>query len=201
MLLRDTAELYKGLSNIPISLIAFFFGLKLMKRTSAHTEGCRVFMLSAGASVMGVILHCFRIKSPVFEILWIILYILLFEDARLFTELILKTAGEDKPFCGFKSLIPEIVLLLASAIWVLFDPEGDIIPLTVFAFICIIRIAAGFIKNRTLPRPVLIMLCVLLAAILALALKNILPGAIVICHFLLAAVLYLLYCIAAAAEG
>lgn len=196
IVLNTPEEMWKGLSNIPIALLALICAVLLLCRKGVKNEWIAVCFLGTFCSIMGITVHTFLIDKPLIQFLWMFLYILLFELTRIFSHrLVCFIANNDE-----KEKIPVIIIeavLYAAAAVLLFVWNGkDIFMLVVFAFLEILRIVVCLIKHPKAPLSVKLLLADMALSMVFLALEDFIPYAVVFCHLLIAAALFIYYVIA-----
>jgi len=183
--MSDFEELWKGLSDLPITLLAIVFGCLLLRRQARAWSG--MFFLTAVSALFGATVHGIAIPQFCLSVLWCGLYMLLFELIRRFALLITdcitgKREREQRPV-----LVLEAGLYLAAVLCLFLWKSADIYMLVLFAALLVVRIAFCLIRHPGAPRRVKILMLTLLAALLFQGLKTVIPYGVVLGHVTIAA--------------
>lgn len=199
MTLNTTPEILKGVTDLPIAALALIFGLLLAKKDVG--KGWRnLFFLIAVAGVLGAFAHIFDYSPLIYEILWTILYILLFELIRRFAGLMVcYIIGEDRGEMPLVFIL-EGVIFAVTVLCLFLAPFNEIYIFVVFATIMFLRLIVCLVRCQRRPRLAVILIVSLSAPLAAQILEDVLPYAIVIEHILIAAVMFLAYRIGAEAK-
>ena len=186
-------EMLKGLSDVPIALISFVFGLLLLKKKK---EWSSLFLLIAVSAVLGAVVHTFDFPRAWNRAIWIVLYIFLYELIRRFAHLMVcyvsgKTDKERTPV-----YILEAVLYAVTLIFMFCVDINDIYVFVVFAAVMLVRVACAFVRFRPVPFKAGLLMAVLIFPLALQALEAVIPYAVLIEHMILAAALFIAYLMA-----
>ena len=189
--MNPIAEVMKGVTDIPIALLAFWIGILLLKKEKKEWGG--VFLLVAVSGLMGTAVHVFSLPDICRKLLWVVLYVLLFEDIRRFTKLMIayiSGSGEKERRVVWHV---EGILYVCAVIVLLVRGRGDIYLLVVFMAAMFWRIIVCLGRSGFSPAKATGLMAMLFVPILLQALDQIIPCAVVIEHIVLAAALFVAY--------
>lgn len=180
-----------GLSDLPLCLAAGVFGFLAAKQKNKRLAV--LFFLITVSAILGTLAHLYFYKPPAKIIVWTVLYPLLYESIRLFYVLYVNACKGTPVLKPYIIYIIESACCLTSLILLYCGSRYDIFMLALFGFICLLLIAASFIKLKKLPKSaaLLIALCVLCAVMQMLG--RFLMYNAVIEHALLLAALVIAY--------
>ena len=190
------AEMMKGLSDLPVFLITLILGLVLLKEKKA---AYRLFLTVAVAALLGNVVHSYQIEKTTEKILWVILYVLMYECVRLFA---IFTAGHLRkpetlnPVETKVIVLSEVVFCLGSIILELIDSPADIYLYVVFAAAVATFLFIETRKQREEAKKMYILMLILIAAIALQALKGISEYLVTAAHIVLCIGIVYLYLIA-----
>lgn len=193
----ETEELWKGLTDLPIALLAFvFYGLFFRYKNERGAAWRLVFLLLGIAGTLGASVHIFVMNRIVWDILWIILYVFLYETVRRFLALMAGivtlgrhlNAGETRFI-----LILEAVLFLGSAVLVVLDGMADIYLFVFFSLLAIAPVVWGSFTGAGTNRTVKTLVILLTLAAVSQIVKELIPYGVVIGHTLILASLTFVY--------
>lgn len=190
MHLNTLDEMLKGLTNIPILLISALCGVILLRKKAAHRS--KLFFMISFAALLGTVLHTFVIDKIPFVILWSLLYALLYEVARTFSNMILSV--EKGIFLRESKAVFAIegVMFIASVVLCSIDNYLDIYVFAAFAIALMINLICRIVRSHDFAGK-MIPLCIMLVAVLTVqALKDTIPHGVVIVHILIALTLFVL---------
>ena len=183
--MNPIAEAMKGFTDLPIALLALLFGILQMRKEKK--EWGTLFLLIAVSGLMGAAVHIFALPRRALQLLWLVLYVLLFEDIRRFAMLMIAyISGID----GKERRIVWIAegSLYAGAAVLLFAREGwDIYLLVVFMAFMFCRIVACLVRRGFSPAKATGLMAMLLVPILLQALAAVVSFAVVVEHIVVAA--------------
>ncbi len=192
--MNEIHEALKGFTDMPIALICILFGV-LSGRIRAKKYASLYFCI-APAAVLGAVVHIFRMPPTARDIVWVVLYPLLYESVRRFTMLFTAyITGREKPESRVV-LLTEAVLCLLSIGLMLFLHRYDMLVFLGFGALCVIRIAAAVIASRRLPWKAGIMLAGVPIPLLLQAFSERIPYAVVYEHIAITALLFVVYLMA-----
>ena len=198
-------ELLKGLSDIPLAVLAVVFCVILFKNRAVRKGWPVMFIFLAVSAVMGTALHCFSIAEPRNSRLWAILLALMFESVRQFSFLMV--SNMEPAFCSEKRSVQSAeAIILIIAVWLEFSSSRK----GIFAFVAfsMLMLARIFIRMIKFPHSskINVIFILLFSGALLQSFRDVIPGAVVIAHLLVAAALFFIFRLAAeeeypAAEG
>ena len=189
MKLETAEELWKGFTDVPIALLAVLFGL-LLRRKKGWRE---MFFLLAVTALLGTAVHVLVIPEPLHSVLWSVEFALLFALIALFAHR-MEVYLTQKPVKEPKDVLFSGLALWVCAVILRFTyPNLDIYMLVPFAVGLMIRMILCFARQEKKPRLMKLLLPVLLAALAAQALKDVIPYGVVLVHAFIAAALFLVY--------
>ena len=184
-------ESVKGFTDLPIALVAAVFGILTLKKSNKNWG--IFFLLIAVAGLLGAIAHIISFSQTCKNIIWTVLYILLFECIRraslLFANYIKQKGEKEKPFL----FSAEAVCYLAALCLMFFVGDYDIYILCVFAAISLARTAIPFFRVKTLPRFSVAFVGLLVPPVLFQIFSKAIPYAVVYEHIFILAELFLAY--------
>lgn len=193
-MLTSGYELWKGLTDLPLALLAAVFGVLLYRKKSLAWS--KFFFLAAIAGIGGITVHCLALPRRTVCALWIFLYVILYEVIRRMAFLLVEAIGKTKETSLFLP-VSEGILYVITVIGLYTFPFNEIYVLVVFIGLVLIRVAVCAVRHLPLTKNVRLLLCLLPASALCQALSGILPYAVVWEHLLLGAALYAAYRIGA----
>jgi len=172
-------ELYKGISDLPIFLLAVFFAFQ--KVTYGEKTWSTFFFKLAASSLLGSIVHIFSFPSSTKKILWTILYVLLYETLRSLIIALTEYLTHEDVSKSKVILITEAVLFLVNIKLLFMGSTYDIYLFVIFGIFSLMQILKPALKAGCNKKLVFFFsFCVL--AILFQALKTFLPGGVVFSH-------------------
>ena len=179
--MNEFSEAIKGLTDIPIALLSFV--LFLLIRKKGKKQWSRIFLFVAVAGFLGAIVHTFRVSVWQMRLLWIVLYVFLFELVRRFalaaTSYISgKSSGEKKLVYGMEAA----AYLISVTVLFLF-PGYDIYAFVVFAAILFVRVLVCLIKTKNAPKDMWALILFLVLPIALQALADFIPYAVYLILF------------------
>ena len=191
--MAELYEMLKGLSDIPIALISFVFGLLLWKK---RKEWSLLFLLIAVSAVLGAVVHTFDFPRAWNRVIWIVLYIFLYELIRRFAHLMVcyvsgKAERERTPV-----YILEAVLYAVTLVFMFCVDINDIYVFVVFAAVMLVRVACASVRFRPVPFKAGLLMAVLIFPLALQALEAVIPYAVLIEHIILAASLCIAFVMA-----
>lgn len=194
--LDSAAELAKGLSDVPIALMALIFAFIVMPHRAEDSPKARkwaeVFFLTSASAFMGSFVHVFLFPESVLRWLWIFLYILLYETVRSFRAVLLGVINGTPPTAESRPLrIAVLAAYLLSAVNRFFHTEIDIYVFLVCSLVLLIPVLAALFRKRALwGLKASVLLLVFSTAVQAM--RSFIPGAVMIAHVFIAAAMFLI---------
>ena len=186
-------EVMKGVTDLPLALLAVVFGLLLRKK--GKKEWSDLFLLVAAAALLGTGVHIIHITEPYLQLLWVILYALLFESIRRFSLLTVTHISDCQVEEQTAVWAAEAVLYL-GAVALSFLANGlDIYLLVIFMVLMFCRIVVCLTRYGFRPAKVTGLMVLLIAPIVLQALAAIISFAVVAEHLILAAAQVVTYAI------
>lgn len=192
--MNEITEMLKGLTDIPIALLALVFGIILLKKRIKNWS--RLFFLIAVSAVMGTVVHVFTLTPVLYGILWIILYILLFESIRVFTHLMIGYVSGTYEKEKLPVFISEAVLYITAVILLLVPEMYDIYALVVFMMLMMARLIACIVQRKKVPKSIAVLVVLLIVPIALQACAGMIPYAVAAEHMFLLAALSVVFEIA-----
>lgn len=191
MIISSPDELWKGLTDLPIVLMAGLFFILLRKRGFDKVRQS-MFLYIFIAALLGALAHSFSLARPFHIAVWLVLFALLFEIVRAYAEIVRELAGLDarlpKPY-----IIAEAVLYIVTAVLTFVQFRIAIFVFVVFAVGLSVHLINIFRKNRKVFDEMKVPAMIIFVALILQALKNVIPGAIVIAHCIICVAMYFLY--------
>ena len=185
-------ELYKGLTDLPIALLAIIFGVLLFRKKN---ECYKVFALLSISAILGAFAHSINLSKVAYIVTWAILYIFLYELVKRASQLICEYLEHEK-VCYPKIInISEVILYIASVVFLFMQNDLDIYCLVVFGVVCIVWIVK-VISARTVPSKLWYLLVFAVLALCFQGLKTIIPNGVVLGHVMILFAVGFLYAIA-----
>jgi len=178
------SEIMKGATDIPLALLAFILGLLLRKNGSRKWSA--VFLLIAAAALLGVAAHLFRFSETAHQLLWIVLYALIFESVRRFSMRMAEYLNGAVIAQRFLFLA-EGVMYLGTVIALFACPGKDIFFFVAFLALEFGEIVVCLVKKHFQPGKAVILSALLLVPIVLQALTHVLSYAVVLEHLILLA--------------
>lgn len=182
-------ELIKGVSDLPVSLLALVLGYLLRER--GQNRWALVFFLAGIGAAMGAFVHAVPLELKVFRTVWLMLYSLLYGTVLLFRLRVL-----NEPPKGYLYILGAL-LWLVTVILLLRGSGWDIYVFALFAAVVLIPV---FFRIFAQPDASPYLKRMLIAAAPALAfqaLKAVIPYGVVLGHVCLMVALIFAYCVAA----
>lgn len=186
-------ELLKGLSDIPIAIIALIFGILLWKKKK---QWASLFLLISVSAVFGAVVHSIDFPRGWNRAIWIVLYIFLYELIRRFAYLMVCYVSGKQSAERSCVYIIEAVLYAVTLVFMFTLDINDIYVFVVFAVIMLIRVLIALIKCRPVPFKARLLMIVLLFPLALQALEAAIPYAVLIEHVILAAALCIAFVMA-----
>ena len=191
--MNPISEVMKGVTDLPLALLAVAFGLLLRKKEK--NKWSEMFLLVAAAALMGAGVHIIRITEPYLQLLWVILYALFFESIRRFSLLTVACISGGPAEEQTATWIEEGVLYLGSVLLLFFANGLDIYLLVIFMVLMFCRIVVCLTRYGFRPAKVTGLMVLLIAPIVLQALAAIISFAVVAEHLILAAAQVVTYAI------
>ena len=152
-----------------------------------------MFFLLAVTALLGTAVHVLVIPEPLHSVLWSVEFGLLFALIGLFSHR-MEVYLTQKPVKEPKTVIFSGLVLWICAVILRFTfPNADIYMLVPYAVGLMIRIVVCFAQQEKKPLLMKLLLPVLLAALAAQALKDVIPYGVVFVHAFIAAALFVVY--------
>ena len=191
--MNPISEVMKGITDLPLALLAVAFGLLLRKKEK--NGWATLFFLVAAAALMGAAVHIIRIRKPYLQLLWVILYALLFESIRRFSLLTVTHISDCPTEEQTAVWAAEAVLYLGSVLLLFLADGRDIYLFVVFMAVMFCRIVVCLIRYGFRPAKVTGLMSLLLVPIVLQALAALIPFAVVAEHMILAVAQVVTYAI------
>ena len=193
-MLNSFAECLKGLTDVPLAVIALILGIILRCNTAVRRGWSDLLFLIALSALLGIAVHTFAIPRPYLSILWLVLYPALFELVRLFSQLIMECVSGDrmKEKCLVRMI--ELVLCTVAVVLNFMANEADIFVFALFCFMLLFRMLACILRCKGAPGRVTVLLILLTVSLLLLALKYVIPNSVPMSHIICTVSLFIIYC-------
>lgn len=186
-------EMLKGLSDIPIALIALVFGVLLRKK---NKEWSSLFLLITVSAVLGAVVHTFDFPRVWNRVIWIVLYIFLYELIRRFAHLMVCYISGRAERERTLVYILEALLYGVTVVFMFAVSINDIYILVLFALIMLVRVVTSMVKFAPALFKARLLMAVLLFPLVLQALEEVIPYAVLIEHIILAAALCIAFSMA-----
>ena len=178
-------ELLKGLTDLPVAIVAIICGLLLYNKKDKEHHDSGMFFLVAFCAIFGIVVHSFKMSTKLNAILWGILYLFLYELVGTFSvELVKLCTGKDVKAKGFIHLL-EVICCIAS--WVCLYKANDI-DIYIFVFFAAVALIDCLIDIKRQGKFNILAIFLFIFAILAMlaqGLKTIIPHGVAIGHIFL----------------
>lgn len=198
-----TAELWIGLTDLPICISALVFALLIRKSSSENRKiwGLEYTIIACGA-LLGSIVHCFEMPVAVNKALWVVLYVFLYAMCFLFFSLMYEALKGRKPDKIW--LKAAAVCMVASWLIKLFINRNDldVYVLVIYAMVPTAIVIAECIRQGKSASRERLLLILLGLALVSQAMECVFNGAAVITgHLLMLAALLALFELAKNPKG
>ncbi len=175
MLINSLPELYKGLSDIPIVIVAIIFGILLYNNKDKEHRDGGIFFLVAICGLGGIILHSFSMNYKLHSILWGILYLFLYILVGAFsTELIALCNAKTKQGNSIIHFVG-IICFVASCLCLYKNNGFDIYVFVLYAALALINCLITIKKYGKFDKFSIFMFIFIILAIIFQAFKTIVP--------------------------
>lgn len=189
--MSEIYEALKGFTDIPIAVLSLVFGIILSHNETSKKRAPIFFLLSVSAFA-GAAVHILDLKDFYKKLVWIFLYMLLFETVRHFGNFLCEFISNDKND-GHYIYAAESVLYILAVVFMLFVNKFDMIFFILFGALQIIRIALCAFKVKRVPKLAILLFVSLIFPILLQAFESFIPYAVVIEHLILTADLCIVF--------
>lgn len=189
--MRDFNQVLTGLTDIPVAAAAFILAFLVKKKNKVRYSV--LFFHTGAAAITGFTVHTFLFSQTVTALIWVFLYPVIFEAVFEFVLLYAPYfySGSDPHAVLFR--IIQIVCCVCAAAAVAFFGKYDMFFLIIFSLFCLAYIAGCIIRSKK-PSGKTVSLTLLVTFILILqAASGIIPFATAAEHFLVIAVMIILY--------
>ena len=180
MQISSAIEFYKGITDIPLVLVAGFFAI-FLKKFDDKKNWSSFFMTLAGVAFIGAVVHIFTMDDLYHKIIWAVLYILLYEVIRNLVVVI----GEY--ITGQAWRYPKL-MWIAEAVFVFFSLgflfTNSKYDIYVFVAFCVINLAwvIYFVGKNKLTTKFILFIAACIVSVALQLLKEIVPYAVAIEH-------------------
>lgn len=188
-ILNEMAEALKGFTDIPIALISLLFFILLLKGERNEWRG--VFLLTTVAAFMGAAVHILKFENSEKTLIWVILYVLLFELIRRFSLAMINFITEKNSYEKSAVYLFESVLYLTAVFGLFYFPKYDIFALVAFSALAFIRVSVCLFKTKRPKKSAVLLMFILLLPIVLQALSKLIPYAVVFEHIIIALALFI----------
>lgn len=189
-----TEEMYKGISDIPIVILAMFFSIFLRKFEEKKVWS-QFFMLLAEAAFIGAAVHMLALDGSYKKIAWAVLYVMLYEVVRNLSMAICEYVLKEE--VKFPKLLwwVQIACFIASFVLLLKESKYDIYVFAGYAVLILLWAIVIAIKNKISWKLILFFGLALLAAAFQLA-KDVIKFGVVWGHLAIIVAICILFSMA-----
>lgn len=192
-------EISKGLTDLPLMLLALIFGLCLRRKGRAGKAA--LFFLIAFAAALGAGVHAIALPELWRRAVWCLLYALLFEALRRFARLLLEQIERGAARERRAVWLAEGALYLTAVCALLTGRRWDIYPFVAFAALMLLRVLRCLARHGFRPERAALLIALLPVPLALQALTRVFPLAVTLEHLVLLAALVQVYRIARDDEG
>lgn len=193
--MNELGEALKGFTDLPIALIAAVFAV-LLRGGRGKTGWSAFFLLLSATAFLGAAAHILYLPPIGKDLLWVVLYLGLFETVRRVALLLtVKITGAEVRESSAVYLI-EVLLYAGTLVTMFWLDRYDILIFAAFALYRLAAVVVCCIKTRRVPKQIRILLCFLFPPLLLQILAGVIPYAVVIEHLFLIAALCVVFGIA-----
>lgn len=182
-------ELLKGLSDLPVSLLALLFAYSL--RLRGQLRWAAVFLLVGIAALLGALLHGVPLAPDVLRAVWCLEYALMFTAVFCFCRQMGLVVSGTRPGPAVYAL--SVALFAAAIVLRLRDSRWDIYMLVAYAAVLGIPLAFRILTRPGSPACARWMLAAAGLSLAFQALKTVIPFGVVLGHLCLLAALALAF--------
>jgi len=191
--LTTSHELLKGLTDLPLAIAALLLYILADRKHAVRREWRWVFLLLSLSAAMGVAAHCFILPQRMNDILWLVLFAVMFELVRAFSHSVVNhLRREDRRELLFVRILELVFYLLADAITLTVHAHG-IYSFVFFCALLIVRMFVCALRCSELPRRILRIIGVLFAGLVMQAIKSVFPLGVTIGHLIVLIALIMVY--------
>lgn len=201
MMLTPRTELWKGLTDLPIAAFAGVLAVLLFVHCGKNARWGRLMAMVAASALMGAAAHSLVIPEPQISLLWVVLYVLLFESVRQFCLLAVRL------LCGGPAREHAAVWIAEAVLWVtavalrFYGSDKDILAFVAFAAMLVVRMLAAMRRSRPVPQRFARMMLMLFAALAFQGFSDLIPYGVVWCHVMIILSLYAVYTVGRADDA
>ncbi len=184
----------KGLTDLPIALISLVFALLLAKKTDKQWSILFFFIATGG--LLGTVVHTFALSVLLNRLIWVVLYVILFEIVRRFALIMVWCASGEKQKERIPVYATECVVYAVTLIFLFQGSIDSIYVFVVFAALILFRTVVAMLKFRRTPLKVNLFVAGLLVPLLLQAVSDLLPYAVVYEHIAIIIELFVAFLVA-----
>ncbi len=184
----------KGLTDLPITLIAFIFAILLVKKTDK--QWTILFFLIAVGGLLGTVVHTFALPVLINRLIWIVLYLILLEIVRRFALIMVWCASGEKQKERISVYVAECIMYAVTLILLFRDSIDSIYVFVVFAALIFVKMAVAMLKFRRTTLKVNLFVVGLLVPLLLQAVSDFLPYAVVYEHIAIVVEMFVAFSLA-----
>ncbi len=194
-MLQPFAEMLKGFTDLPIVLLALWFGLQLWRRYHGAGGWAALYLLIAISGIFGAVVHIFVFPRQARNGIWVVLYVFLYELVRRASFLLCRVGQESPQKESRFVFAAEGVFYVVTVIGLFVFTFNEIYIFALFAALALGRALITLSKIKP-PRKLLWLFGLLGAAVAVQLLTAVSPYFIAIEHLLLSGALIIAYQIA-----
>lgn len=189
-----SGEFYKGISDIPIVILAIFFSI-FLRKFEEKKSWSQFFMLLGAGAFLGALVHMLALEGMYKQIVWFALYVLLYEVIRKLSILLCEYILKDQVQFPKLLRVLQIICFVSSIVLLLQGNRYDIFVFADFAVAILAWIIYIASKNVITIRLALFLGFGIVAAGMQLA-KDLIPFGVVWGHLAIVAAICVLFSMA-----
>ena len=192
-----SGEMYKGISDIPIFVLAMFFSV-FLRRFDEKKVWSQFFMLLAEAAFIGAAVHMLALEGTYKKVAWAVLYVLLYEVVRNLALALLGYILRDEVRYPKLMWWIQVLMFIASLVLLIMGSKYDIYVFVGFAVISIAWILYVLFKDGkdAITGKLILFFGVAVLAAALQALKTVIPYGVVWGHVAILADVCVLFSLA-----
>ena len=187
----DAAEIIKGLTDLPLAIIAGVFFI-LLKKRGAGRDWTMLFFYIFIAGLLGCVAHSFTLGKFSHRALWLLLFPVMFELVTVFTELVYELDG-DGEFLPEKLRRTEMIFLVIAEVLTVAYFRAAIYSFAAYGAVLAFYLIWLVRNNKKLAERLLTPTVLIVAALVLQIFKAVIPGGTAVAHILLCVALFFTY--------
>lgn len=184
-------EILKSLTDVPIAIVALVLGIYAGRNRKKEYE--YFFLLITAAAIIGTVAHATDLPLGIYRVVWVILYLLLFEIVFRFSSIFCLYIDNSREYPKKQFRILELILFVCASITVVIIDRYDIYFFVIFDVICLTFLIMRMVKAKKLKPKVKIILLLAAIALILQGLTDLIPYVVAVAHIVVAVVLIILY--------